>query len=252
MVKTINIKNISYGSLKLLKECESCFWWHIKHGISRQNAWQSQLPNTIEARILEKFYDYRMSGKLPPELNIPEIESFRLIDHETHNKWKNPRSGEPTFQNLDANPDDVLTDGHKLIVLDIKTASKSPENCTEENFRKDIEKYEYKLQLEFYNYILRKLGYKTEDFGYILFYYIKDMDNQNNLKMEHKLIKVEIEVKNVTPLLKEAEKVLKNNKFPKSRCEFCSSNLERYKNKSKKQEESQNNVEEMMKEVYGL
>jgi len=192
---------------------------------------------------------HREKGTLPDELNISELKGYKLIDKETHKRWKSPFIGELKFRNLIALPDDVLTNKKKLLVIDIKTIGKKPVNCTRESMLKSIEKYSYKLQLEFYNYVLRKIGYKTEDFGYILFYYFDDLDENKKSKLQFERFKIDLSVGNVEQLLEKAGKILEKNIPPKERCEFCSSHKERYEDEITKQKKQQEVIDEILKEM---
>jgi len=241
------MKNISYSSLKLSKDCPACFWWYVKHGIDRKCPWSSNLPNVIEDQILKRFEKYRIVGKLPPELDVPELRDFKLINSELHKKWKDIFSGEPNYKDLTANPDDVLTNGKKLIVLDIKTIGKFPERCTKEAMLKDIKEFDYKSQLEFYSYILRKCGYPTEDFGYILFKFIGNGDEDGKFKLGHELIKVELDINGIEKIIDKARKVLKRKNPPKGRCVFCSSHKQRYKDYLKEQKKQEELINEIIK-----
>lgn len=220
-----------------MEYCPTCFWWHVKYGIKRLNSWASQLPNRIEDNILKVFLEYRKKGILPPILNIPELKGFRLIDEQRHHRWKTLGIAELTFKDLVAFPDDVLTNGKKYILIDIKTIAKKPENCTEEVMKKEIEEYNYKMQFEFYNYVMRKMGYETEDFGYILFYYLGDIDNHSKIELKSKIIKVNLDLKNIDGKLKIAREILKKKSPPNEKCEFCMSHDERYGLKFKQQDE---------------
>lgn len=233
------METISYSSLKLAKDCPACFWWQVKKRIRRLNSWQSNLPNVVEKFILDRFEIYRNLQKLPSELNIPELKNFKLIDSQTHNKWKDIFSGEPSYEDLTANPDDVLTNGKEWIVIDIKTIGKYPENCTRENMLEDIDKFGYQLQLEFYSYILRNSGFPTPNYGYILFYFMDKGENEGELKLKSEVIRVELDFNEIKELIKEAREILKLEKAPNIRCKFCSSHQQRYDDLLKEQKEQE-------------
>ena len=226
------MKTLAYKHLKLLdesneKKCEACFWYSIKWGINRLNDWESKLPSRVEDQILSKFEGFRKKGELPPELRIPELKGFRLVDSERHRKWKSHLSGEPTYDNIQANPDDVLTDGNNFIIVDIKTIAKNPENCTCENMQKDIDDYNYKLQSAIYNYVFRGAKINTLDHSYILFYYIKGIDKEGNLIVGNERFKIAVDTNVVKPLLKRVKEIIKLENPPPVRCKFCSSMKQR-------------------------
>jgi hypothetical protein len=91
--------------------------------------------------------------------------------------------------------DNILVRGkaknEKLIVLDYKTRGFPIKEDTHEH---------YQLQLDCYNFLLRKNGYKTEEYALLLFYVPKEV-------MEDGVILFDSEVKRVRVSCKRAEEV---------------------------------------------
>ena len=224
---------ISYSALKLMKDCQRCFWWQVKKGVKRPSGPMSQLPNRVEDQILKKFNVYRSNGELPPELS--KLNGFKLMkDQKQHDEWKNKGisfTDEKTGFILVAKPDDMLENGKTLAVLDYKTAGASPEKCTVDKFRADIEKYDYQLQADFYSYVLRKNGFKTEDTAYFLFLFVKSLRN-TELTLGSKLLAVKVNTNNSQNIIKQAAKVLKSESSPENGCGFCDSVEERIKSQN--------------------
>lgn len=205
-----------------MKDCQRCFWWQVKKRVRRPSGPMSQLPNRVEDQILKKFNKYRLKGELPPELS--KLSGMKLLsDQSKHDEWKNKGisfTDEKIGFILVAKPDDMLEKGKSLAVLDYKTAGASPEKCTVEKFREDIEKYDYQLQADFYNYVFRKNGLKTEDKAYFLFFFVKDIKN-DKLTLGSELLDVTVNLGNVTNNLKEAADVLQRRDPPDTKCGFC-------------------------------
>ena len=166
---------ISPSSLGLMKRCPRCFWWYLKRDIKRPEDITSRLANRIDTKLKEDFDLFRQKQELPPVLN--EIKDMQIGLYKNQEEIRRMRYGLEYFDRnkgilLNGKMDDVLQRGNKLVVFDFKTTSKNEENCVEEEFNKAIEEYNYNVQLGFYSYLLRKKGYLTEDFGFLLFYFI--------------------------------------------------------------------------------
>jgi len=101
--------------------------------------------------------------------------------------------------------------GKKLIVLDYKTRGYAIKNDTAEY---------YQLQLDIYNFLLRKEGYNTEDYSFLLFYVPKEVMATGEVIFDTTLVKMKIDVKRAEKVWKEAIKLLNGN-CPKKICEWC-------------------------------
>ncbi len=79
--------------------------------------------------------------------------------------------------------------------------------------------YNYKFQLEVYNYLLRKNGYKTADYGYLLFY-IPDKAIENVVEFKTRAVKMKLDTAEAGRVFAGAIKLLNGNK-PEETCEYC-------------------------------
>jgi len=167
-------------------------------------------------RVLKEHFDRFMSkGEMPPDLTLRGCKLF--TDKEKLAEWRNNFKGiqyEEGGVLLRGAVDNILMKGKKLIVLDYKTRGYPVKEDTHVH---------YQLQMDVYNYLLRKNGYSTEDYAYLLFYYPKKVLSSGNVVFKKKLVKVEIDVKNAEKVFKEARRVLKMEEAPASseECSFC-------------------------------
>lgn len=215
---------LSATTLKLMKDCHTCFWWQVKKGIRRPTGPMSQLPNRIEEQIIARFDKFREEGTLPPELS--ELKRMILYkDKEKLNGWKNKglKVAYDDEITITAKPDDILEHDGKIVILDYKTAGKRCNSCTEDKLIEDVEKYDYQLQLDLYNYVFRKAGIDTEDESYLLFIYIEGMDDDGKVILGSKLIKRDVDVKNAEDTILKAIDFLNEEEPPKDSCHFCAS-----------------------------
>ena len=107
--------------------------------------------------------------------------------------------------------DNILSKGKKLIVLDYKTRGYPLKEDTHEH---------YQAQMDIYNFLLRKNGYATEDYTYLLFYYPREVSETGELIFDTKLIKMKTNAKKGGEYFKDAIKLLERD-CPKKGCEWC-------------------------------
>jgi len=96
-------------------------------------------------------------------------------------------------------------------VLDYKTRGFPLKEDTHEH---------YQTQMDLYNFLLRKNGYKTEDYTYLLFYYPKEVLETGEVIFDTKLIKIKTSAENGEKIFKKAVDVL-NGEIPECSCEWC-------------------------------
>ena len=199
-----------------MKECPRCFWLRFNKGIKRPEAGFPTLPAGMD-RILKMHFDsFRDRGQLPPELH--ELKGVKLFnDVELLEVWRNNFKG-IQWTDKEGNlfrgaVDNILQKGKKLIVLDYKTRGYPLKEDTAEN---------YQDQLDIYNFLLRKNGYETEDYAYLLFYHPNKVDDDGDVVFNTDLVDRKISVKNAERIFKEALDVLKGE-MPESgkECGFC-------------------------------
>ena len=169
-------------------------------------------------KILKAHFDaFRDKGQLPPELkdldgDVKLYDNVFLLD-----AWRNYRRGirwEDEHGNIFMGAvDNILKKGDKLIVLDYKTRGYPLKENTHE-YSQD--------QLDIYNWLLRKNGYGTEDYAYLLFYHPTKVSENGDIVFHTDLIKMKISIKNAENIFKEALDILKQE-MPNaaSGCEFC-------------------------------
>ena len=174
-------------------------------------------------RILKIHFDaFRDKGEMPPELkgldkgirlfgNVPLLDAWR--NNFKGIQWKDSKGN--LFKGA---VDNILQKGKKLIVLDYKTRGFPLKNDTAAH---------YQNQLDIYNFFLRKNGFKTLDYSYLLFYHPSKVEPDGNVVFNTDLVKMKISVSNAERIFDEALKVLEGE-IPDSgeECGFCTWNKE--------------------------
>jgi len=211
---------LSPSSLGLLKDCPRCFWIQFNKGIRRPNGIFPSLPSGMDKILKTHFDNFRDKGILPPELK--ELKGVKLFnDIELLEVWRNNRKGIQWVDDegniLRGAVDNILQKGRKLIVLDFKTRGFPLKEDTHEH---------YQDQMDIYNFLLRKNGWETEDYAYLLFYHPEKVEEDGDVVFHTDLVKVEISVENGEKIFMEAIGILKGE-MPESNedCEFCNWNL---------------------------
>jgi hypothetical protein len=201
-------------------QCERCFWLD-KHKVwKRPSSPFPQLPNGMD-RVLKTHFDrFMKQGKLPPELcNNNHCEDMKLFDNEELlSLWRNARKYGINWKDKEGNlfygaVDNILVKGKKLIVLDYKTKGSALKD-------EDEAAKLYQNQLDAYNFLLRKNDYETEDYGFLLFYYPKEVLATGEVIFETTLVKRRIDVKNAEALFNRAIEML-NEDCPHKSCVWC-------------------------------
>ena len=207
----------SPSSLSLLKDCPRCFWLHFNKSIKRPDSIFPSLPSGMD-RILKAHFDsFRDRGELPPELKELNGDVTLFDNAELLNAWRNNLKG---IQWADENKnifrgavDNILQKGKKLIVLDYKTRGYPLKEDTAQH---------YQDQLDIYTFLLRKNGFETENYSYLIFYHPNKVNEKGDVVFHTDIIKMEISVKNAERIFKEALETL-SGEIPNSseECSFC-------------------------------
>jgi len=200
-----------------MQECPRCFW------LTQHKVWQRpagifpSLPSGMDSILKIHFDKFRDKGELPPELcENKECKNFKLFDNkELLKEWRSNFKGiswtDKEGNILHGAVDNLLMKGKKIIVLDYKTRGFPCKEDTHEH---------YQDQLNIYNYLLRKNGYETEDFAFLLFYIPKEVTPTGEVIFDTTLKKMKVDVKNAEDIWKKAIKLL-NEDCPKGSCVWC-------------------------------
>ena len=208
---------LSPSSMNLIEECPRCFWLQIVKKTPRPAGIFPSLPSGVDKMLKEHFDRFRDNNKLPPELK--ELKDVKLFeDKDLLKTWRNNFKGIEFYDEendvlLHGAVDNILSKENKLIVLDYKTRGFALKEDTA---------HHYQDQLDIYNYLLRKNGYETEDYAYLLFYLPEQVMETGEFKFKNELVKMEVDVEHAEGLYKRAVDIIKG-KMPEAGkdCTFC-------------------------------
>lgn len=208
---------LSPSSLGLMKDCPRCFWLD-KHKVwQRPNMIFPSLPSGVDRVLKEHFDRFRVEGKLPPEIcengHCKHMKLFQ--DEQLLSEWRNNFKGvrwtDGNGNVLFGAVDNLLDNNGKLVVLDYKTKGFAVKDGSEDFYRD---------QLDIYNFLIRKNGFDTENFSFLLFYVPKDVTRTGEFVFDSHLKKVDNDVKNAEKIFHEAVKIL-NGDCPDKECSWC-------------------------------
>ena len=209
---------ISPSSINLMLDCPRCFWLQIVKKIKRPETPFPSLPSGMDKILKEHFDRFMEKATLPPELKEQDcVKGCKLFnDKEKLKIWRNNFKGieyknEENDVLLHGAVDNLLVKDGKLIVLDYKTRGFPLKEDTHEH---------YQVQLDLYNFLLRKNNYETEDYSYLLFYYPNKVLETGEVIFDTRLIKMKVDIKNAERIWSEALKLL-NSACPSKSCEWC-------------------------------
>jgi len=212
---------LSPSSISLMAECPRCFWLEKHEAWSRPSGIFPSLPSGMDRILKIHFDNFREKEKLPPELcNQAHCENLALFGSNEEEKqlleiWRNNKKG-VSFTDEKGNilrgaVDNLLVKEKKLIVLDYKTRGFPVKEDTAARS---------KNQLDIYNFLLRKNGYETEDYSFLLFYVPKEVLETGEVVFDTELVKMPVDVESAESLWKKALKLL-NGPCPAEKCEWC-------------------------------
>lgn len=168
-------------------------------------------------KVLKEHFDRFMEkGQLPPELR--ELAGVKLFANaKLLKEWRNNLKGIEWYDGegnkLHGAVDNLLEKDDKLIVLDYKTRGFPLKEDTHEH---------YQDQMDIYNFLLRKKGYKTEDYSYLLFYHPTTVLETGEVVFHTDLVKIQTSVRNAEKILSKALDVLgKEMPEANAECGFC-------------------------------
>jgi CRISPR/Cas system-associated exonuclease Cas4 (RecB family) len=212
---------LSPSSINIMLDCPRCFWLQIVKKFKRPAGIFPSLPGGMDKILKTHFDTFMEKGELPPEIREYGLgNGYKLFDDKkTLNIWRSNFKGIQYTDKtsgilLKGAVDNIIEKGKKLIVLDYKTRGYPLKEDTAAH---------YQTQLDLYNFLLRKNGYDTEDYAYLLFYYPKELTDTGEIIFDTELVKMAIDVKRGENIFHDAITLLSQEDPPEAskECEYC-------------------------------
>lgn len=206
--------------------CPRCFYLDRRLGVSQPPGYPFSLNSAVDTLLKKEFDIHRAAGTRHPLVKAYGIDAVPL-GHEKIDIWRDALGGgiqylhEPTNFIISGGVDDIWVNSKgELIVVDYKATAKTSEVNIDADWQ-----IGYKRQVELYQWLFRKNGFKVSDTAY--FVYCNGIADKEafdaRLEFEVKIIPYEGSDKWIDEMLLDSYECLKKNVLPPSGkdCEFC-------------------------------
>jgi CRISPR/Cas system-associated exonuclease Cas4 (RecB family) len=217
---------ISRSKVDLFLNCPRCFYLDRRLGVGRPPGFPFNLNSAVDALLKKEFDIHRAAKTAHPLMEKYGIDAVPF-QHEKMEEWRDSlRRGiqyfhEKTNLLITGGVDDVwVSPDGELIIVDYKATSKSGEVSLDADWQ-----IGYKRQMEIYQWLFRKNGFKVSNTGYFV-YCNGDADKEafdGKLEFDVKVIPYEGDDSWVEKTLFEIKKCLDNDALPANgdNCDWC-------------------------------
>jgi len=218
---------VSRSGIDRFLECPRCFYLEKRLGIARPDAPGYPINSAIDELLKREFDVYRAKGEAHPLLKQYGIDAVPFA-HAELDAWRDSlRRGiqyfhKPSGLIIRGGIDDVwITPKGMLHIVDYKATSKKGEPSLEDGWYRQS----YKRQMEVYQWLFRRNGFKVSDVGYFV-YTNGDADKEAfNDKVEFKTIIIPYEGDDhwVEKTIGDLAECLRADRIPASDplCHYC-------------------------------
>ncbi|TSC92492.1 MAG: hypothetical protein CEN89_671 [Candidatus Berkelbacteria bacterium Licking1014_7] len=161
---------LSRSKVDLFLNCPRCFYLDRRLGIPPPPGYPFTLNTAVDELLKKDFDIHRLAGRAHPLMKKYGIKAKPLA-HIKLNDWRDSLRKGVTFYHsrtgffLTGGIDDVwISDDGELIVVDYKATAKKEEVNLDADWQ-----IGYKRQMEFYQWLFRKNGFKVSDIGYFVY-----------------------------------------------------------------------------------
>lgn len=231
---------LSRGKFSDFLSCPRCFYMDRVLGLAEPGMPGWALNSTTD-ELLKKEFDECREKQIPHRLfkdyGLDHVVPFK---HEEMDAWRDSMRRGLMYRFEDSNiilsggVDDIWQDTNtkELIVVDYKSQASS-EIVEPESYLSNVYHQGYKIQMDFYNYLLQGMGYKTSATSYFLVVNAdKTVDGfHGNMKFSETLIPYKNDISWIPEKVKKMIKLINQETVPERHesCENCSYIRERVK-----------------------
>ena len=217
---------VSRSAIDLYCNCPRCFYIDKRLGIVSPPGYPFALNSAVDYLLKKEFDILRRQKKRHPLMKEFGIEAVPF-EHKDLNIWRENFKGitylDPaTNLMIGGAIDDIWQDNKtkELYIVDYKATSKAGEVSLDADWQDG-----YKRQMEIYQWLFRKNGFKVSDTGYFVYCNgITDTEKFDaKLEFEIKIIPYTGNGSWIEPKLKEIKKSLDNKSIPDASpsCDYC-------------------------------
>lgn len=217
---------LSRGKIDNFITCPRCFYLDRRLGVAQPPGYPFSLNSAVDKLLKKEFDIHRAKGTKHPLMEKYGINAVPLA-HEKIDEWRDSLRGGITVRVDSTNVvitggvDDMwVTPTGEYIVVDYKATSKEQEVTLDAEWQDG-----YKRQMEIYQWLFRKNGFKVSDTGYFV-YCNGNADKEafdGKLEFDIKLIPYTGNTDWVEGTIKKAIECLKSDVIPDCGpdCDFC-------------------------------
>ncbi len=216
---------VSRSGIELFVECPCCFYLNNRLGIKRPSGPPFSINKAVDTLLKKEFDIHRAKATPHPLMKKYGIEAVPY-QHEMMNEWRENFKGvqylhEPTNLLITGAVDDIWVNKKgELIVVDYKATAKESEITLDAEWQMG-----YKRQMEIYQWILRRLGFKVSDTGYFVYCNGRTDREAFDGKVEFDVTVIPYTGNGdwIEYVILNLKKCLKSSRIPKNTpdCEFC-------------------------------
>jgi len=217
---------LSRGKIDNFINCPRCFYLDRKLGVAQPPGYPFSLNSAVDKLLKKEFDIHRAKGTKHPLMETYGIDAIPLA-HEKIDEWRDSLRAGITFNIERTNVvvtggvDDVwVSPSGEYIIVDYKATSKEEEVSLDADWQ-----IGYKRQMEIYQWLFRKNGFKVSSTGYFV-YCNGNTDKEafdGKLEFNIKIIPYLGDDSWVEKTIHDAIECLKSNNLPDpgEDCDFC-------------------------------
>ena len=253
---------LSRSKIDLFLNCPRCFYLDRKLGVGRPPSFPFNLNSAVGALLKTEFDTHRNNKTIHPLLKNYGLNLIPFA-HIKINEWRDSLRRGITYNfpktnlNITGGVDDVWFDPktEEIIIVDYKATSKNEEVSLDADWQ-----IGYKRQMEIYQWLFRKNGFKVSDTGYFV-YCNGDTDKEAfdaKLEFKIKLIPYKGKTDWIDNTILDIYNCLKSDTIPKmaEKCDYCNyrksaneAEMTVLKNNYEKQDELNINEEDVKDDI---
>ena len=230
------MKKISRFAVELYINCQRCFVLSYKFNVKLRS-----LPFTLNSAVdnlCKNEFDYYRERQEPHPLFLQHNIDAVPFKHPEMNRWRNNFQGvsyvdeDQGYKFFGAVDDVWVRPNGELIISDVKSTSKKHFDW-EDTWNKYEYPKGYRRQLEMYQWLFRKNGFKVSNKGYLVYFNgLKNEPMFNQvLKFELHLVELECNDDWVSETIIKAKEMLESDEYPQGsvNCDTCQYLKKRWK-----------------------
>lgn len=217
---------LSRTRIDLFLSCPRCFYIDRRLGTDRPPGYPFSLNSAVDKLLKKEFDIHRTKNTTHPLMKKYGIDAVPY-SHERIDEWRDALRRGITFYHKVTNfmitggVDDVWVNPEgELMIVDYKATSKEEEVSLDADWQ-----ISYKRQMEMYQWLFRKNGFKVSKIGYFVYCNGKTDKEAFDGKLEFdlKIIPYEGDDSWVEKTIIEAHKCLNSDKIPNANpdCDYC-------------------------------